>query len=335
MTTHAELEIAGQSIDLGETATIELDMGQGITGGAIRLPVHVQRGPRPGPTVLVTGAVHGDEYNGAAVVRHLITNPASLSRGSLVLVPVVNILAFEQRTRYMPDRRDLNRCFPGLTEGSLSSRYAATFFQEVVQKCSCGVDLHSAASPRTNYPNVRADLGDSECQKLAKMLGCEIVLDAKGIVGTLRREATTAGIPTVLLEAGETMRIEPGMVSYALGRVMSVLAGLGMVEGEPAKPKFQAVIKKNFWIRADFGGILHFHVSAGDVVRKGQRIATQTNVIGDELAEVRSSSDGFVIGMTTAPTVLPGDPICHLAVPRGGLKPILNAISDSPALGLV
>lgn len=329
MSEPQDLEIAGHLIAPGENRTVELPVGQSLVGTTVNVPINVQRGPLPGPTVLLTGGVHGDEYNGPAVIRELITNPLPLKKGSLVLVPVVNVHAFEQRMRYMPDRRDLNRCFPGLLEGSQSSRYAAIFFEEIVKKCTCGLDLHSAASPRTNHPNLRADLSNPLCQKLASYLGCEIVMDAKGIVGTLRREATAAGIPIVLVEAGETMRTTPSIVGYTLQRVVSAIAGLGMIDAEPVRPKFRATISKSSWVRADYGGFLDFMVAPGDIVHRGQVLATHSTIMGGPLAELRAPHDGIIIGMTTAPTAVPGDPICHLAVPRGGIKRILNAVDSS------
>lgn len=329
MSENSDLLIAGHSFAPGENRTIELAVGQSLVGSTISVPINVQRGPLPGPTVLITGGVHGDEYNGPAVIRELITNPLPLTKGSLVLVPVVNVHAFEQRMRYMPDRRDLNRCFPGLLEGSQSSRYAAVFFNEVVLKCSCGIDLHSAASPRTNHPNIRADLSNPVCQKIANYLGCEIIMDAKGTVGTLRREATSAGVPLVLMEAGETMRTSPAIVGYTLQHVISALAGLDMVDVDPMRPKFRATITKSSWVRADYGGFLEFKVASGDIVHRNQVLATHSTIMGGPLADLRAPHDGIIIGMTTAPTALPGDPICHLAIPKGGIKRILNALDSS------
>jgi predicted deacylase len=329
MSEPSDLEIAGHSFAPGENRTIELAVGQSLVGSTISVPINVQRGLMPGPTLLLTGGVHGDEYNGPAVIRELITNPLPLKKGSLVMVPVVNVHAFEQRMRYMPDRRDLNRCFPGLIEGSQSSRYAAVFFQEVVLKCSCGIDLHSAASPRTNHPNLRADLSNPMCQKLSTYLGCEIIMDAKGIVGTLRREATAAGVPVVLMEAGETMRTSPNIVNYTLQRLISVIAGLGMIDAEPIRPKFRATIVKSSWVRADYGGFLEFKVASGDIVHRGQVLATHSTIMGGPLADLRAPHDGIIIGMTTSPTALPGDPICHLAIPKGGIKRILNTLDSN------
>ena len=321
------LVIGGVSVDPGAQRDLEVEVSQSYSGFPVVLPVRVWRAEKPGPTIFVTAGVHGDELNGAGIVRELILRPPfTLSTGSLILVPVVNVLGFERLMRYLPDRRDLNRSFPGGKEGSLARRYARVVFDEIIGNSDYGIDFHTAAVRRTNFPNVRGDLGDPRVEALALAFGCEVIVDGKGPAGSLRRSACKAGCPTIIMEAGEVWKIEPTVVEAGLRGVHNVLIHYGMVEGKPRKPAYQACIKKTTWVRADFGGMLQFHVAPGDVVEAKQAIATNTNLLGARRNVLRSPSDGIVLGMTTMPMVKPGDPVVHLALPIDGIGSIREAI---------
>jgi predicted deacylase len=303
-----------------------------LSGAGIHVPIRVWRGKRAGPVVFVTGAVHGDEINGAGTIRQLILDPPfELAAGTLVLVPVANTLAFERHARYLPDRRDLNRCFPGSRGGSLASRIARQLFTEVVERCDFGIDLHSAGAGRTNFPNVRGDLDDPGVARLAHAFGCEVVLHGAGPGGSLRRAACEAGRPAILLEAGEVWKVEPGMVAYGVRGIRNVLIELGLVEGEPEAPLFRAVVDRASWVRAEVGGFLEFHVSPGQLVRKGDALATNSSMLGEERNVLLAPEDALVIGMTTQPAVVPGLPVCHLGVPRDGVEPIARALKRRPS----
>ena len=264
----------GRRVAPGESAELQLTVSKSYTGRSVRLPVHVWRGAEPGPTVFVTAGVHGDEINGTGAIRQLIQEPSFLLRaGSLVLVPVVNISAFEQLSRYSLDRRDLNRSFPGSARGSLTGRLASVIFGEIVARCDFGIDLHTAAVRRTNYPNLRADLNNEGAIRLAKLFGAEVVLNSAGPEGSLRRTATAAGCPTVVLEAGEVWKVEPSVVEYTLRGIHNVLVGLDMIDGEATEPRFRIVAERTRWMRADRGGFLRFHVHPGASVSEGQLLA--------------------------------------------------------------
>jgi predicted deacylase len=324
------LEFGGKRVRLGERRDIDLLVSRSYAGQPVAVPITVWRAPQPGPTVFVTAAVHGDELNGTGVVRALILNPGfELAAGSLVLVPVVNILGFERHMRYLPDRRDLNRAFPGSAEGSLARRIAHALFHEVIMRCDFGIDLHTAAVRRTNFPNIRADLSDPATARLAAAFGCELIVNGRGPRGSLRRSACKAGRPTIMLEAGEVWKIEPAVGEYGVRGVRNVLIELGMVKGQRRRPAYQALIDQTAWIRADHGGILQFHVAPGDLVKAGQPIATNSNLHGKDQSVLRCPADGVVLGMTTLPAVTPGEPICHLAIPRDGVAGIRGAHSGS------
>lgn len=314
----------------GQNASTTLKVSQTISGSDVTVPIHVWRGLEDGPAVCLTAAVHGDEINGVGALRRLIRNhPYELKRGALVIVPVVNLFGFERNTRYLPDRRDLNRSFPGSKSGSLTSRLARTFFDKVVKHCDYGVDLHTAAVQRTNFPNVRADLSDERLAGFARAFGAELIIDSKGPRGSLRAAACKAGCATLILEAGEVWKTEPTMVEFALRGISNCLMYLGMIDGEPAEPLHRVETDATQWIRAKSGGFLDFHVSPGQIVAKGDAIATNSSLVGEELGRVLAPRDGIVLGMTTLPSVGPGDPVCHLAFARkGALRKLERAVEQ-------
>ena len=310
----------GQQVAPGQRVSSRLVLSENYSGAKVSIPVFVWRGKAQGPTVAITAAVHGDEINGTGAIRHIIRDrPFELSAGTLVLVPVVNILGFDRHARYMPDRRDLNRSFPGSREGSLTGRMARSFFDQVNRRCDYGIDLHTAAVRRTNFPNVRADMTDDRIAPFARAFGSELIVSGKGPVGSLRRASSAAGCATLILEAGEVWKVEPSVVEYAVRGITGCLRSLGMVEGAPRKPAYRIETDVTKWMRADFGGFLSFHVAPGDIVREGDALATSSDLLGEEDHIIRASRDGVVLGMTTIPSVAPGDPVCHLAFPRDGV----------------
>ena len=312
----------GQRILPGESKDISLAVSESYSGMTVNIPIHVRRAKEAGPVVFVSGALHGDEINGTGAIRQLVQNEdLELLRGTLVLIPVLNILAFDRHSRYLPDRRDLNRAFPGSLAGSLASRMARTIFDEVVKRCDYGIDLHTAAVRRTNYPNIRGDLGSAEVKRIAEAFGCEVIMESKGPKQSLRREACEAGCHTIVMEAGEVFKVEPGIVESAVRGVLNVLFELDMIEHAPVSPDYQVVVKKSKWIRAEKGGFLEFHVSPGDIVEEGQPISTNTNLLGRDRHTVHAPFNAVVIGMTTLPAISPGDPICNLGMLPKKVKP--------------
>lgn len=292
-------------------------LSESYSGMDVSIPVHVWRGRDEGPVVCVTAAVHGDEINGVGAIRSMLRDkPFELVAGTLVLVPVVNMLGFERHTRYLPDRRDLNRSFPGTGQGSLASRIAHSFFTQITSRCDYGIDLHTAAVRRTNFPNVRADMSDPRVAEFARAFGAELIVSGRGPVGSLRNAATEAGCATIILEAGEVWKVEPAVIEYAIRGVSNCLRHLGMIQGEPEEPPFRVETDSTRWVRAERGGFLEFHVGPGEIVDQGDPIATNTDLEGQEINGLIAPHDGIVLGMTTIPSVAPGDPICHLAFPR-------------------
>ncbi len=312
----------GEEIRAGESHNVMLNVSESYSSMTVRIPICIRRAVEDGPVVFITAALHGDEINGTGAVRQLIRDTDfNLLRGSVILVPVLNLLAFDRHSRYLPDRRDLNRSFPGSTGGSLASRMARVIFDEIVARADYGIDLHTASVRRTNYPNVRGDLADPLVRRLAEAFGAEIIMDRKGSAGTLRREACKAGCPTIIMEGGEVWKVEPAIVESATRGIRNVLRSLHMLDGPAEKPAFQIVVKKSKWIRAERGGFMRFHIKPGDIIEKDQPVATNTTLLGEERSVLYAPFDAVVIGMTSLPAVSPGEPVCNLGKLRKGSKP--------------
>lgn len=313
----------GKQILPGESRNVTLAVSESYSSMTVKIPIHIRRAEEDGPVVFVTAALHGDEINGTGAVRQLMQDGTfRLQRGSVILVPVLNLLAFDRHSRYLPDRRDLNRSFPGSATGSLASRMAHTIFDEIVQRCDYGIDLHTASVRRTNYPNVRGDMSDPEVKRIAKAFGCDIIMDGQGPKGAFRREACRVGCPTIIMEGGEVWKVEPGIVATAVRGVKNVLRSLDMLEGELERPDYQLTIRQSKWIRAERGGFLQFHIKPGDVVEKGQALATNTTLLGQEHSTLYAPYNAVVIGMTTLPATSPGEPVCNLGKLPKGSKPL-------------
>ena len=313
----------GEPIAAGTSRDVKLAVSESYSSLNVKIPIHIRRAAEPGPVVFVTAALHGDEINGTGAVRQLIRDPDfQLLRGSVILVPVLNILAFDRHSRYLPDRRDLNRSFPGTSGGSLASRMAKTIFNEIVLRSDFGIDLHTAAVRRTNYPNVRADMDNAQVRWLAEMFGSEIIIAGKGPKGAFRREACKAGCPVIIMEGGEVWKVEPGIVASATRGIRNVLRGLGMLGCPAENPAFRLVIEKSKWMRAERGGFMRFHIQPGDIVEQGQVLATNTTLLGHERSRLHAPFDAVVIGMTSLPAVSPGEPVCNLGQLPEGLDPV-------------
>jgi len=308
----------GEKIAPGESRNVHLAVGESYSSMTMEIQIHIRRAMEDGPVVFVTAALHGDEINGCGTVRQLIQDEDfQLLRGAVVLIPVLNLPAFERHSRYLPDRRDLNRSFPGSADGSLASRMAFTIFNEIVMRCDYGIDLHTASIRRTNYPTVRGDLTDPEVRRLAEAFGSEVIINGKGPKNSFRREACNAGCPTIIMEGGEVWKVEPGIVETAVRGIKNVLCELKMLDTTIESPPYQIVIEKSKWIRAERGGFLDFHIKPGDIVKKGQPLTTSTTILGEGQSTLLAPFNGVVMGMTSLPSISPGEPICNLGkLPR-------------------
>ena len=309
-----ELKIGGKLIAPGESQEILLKISEFYTAQPVNIPVTIVRGGEEGHKIFLTAAIHGDELNGVEIVRRMMTelDPAHL-KGTVFCTPVLNRWGFLSHSRYLPGRRDLNRYFPGDPQGNLADRVAHKIFTEIVQRCEFGIDLHTAGVGRTNLAHIRGDLDDERIRRMAKAFGTEIIIDQPASGGTLRAAATRAGIPTILLEAGETFRFQRAMVARGVKGIRNVLSELGMIAEKGHEPRFQVIVKVAEWIRSERGGILDIRVRPGDLLYEGSDVATVSTPFGKEVTALKSPLTGLVIGITTIPLVQPGDAICHIA----------------------
>ncbi len=297
---------------------------QSFEGIYIATPVLVVNGVEPGPTLCLTAALHGDELNGIETVRRVLYNldPGKL-KGAVIGVPIVNLQGFHSGSRYLSDRRDLNRFFPGDPNGSSASRLAYSFFNELVAHCSALVDLHTGSFFRTNLPQLRGDLSNPRVVDLTKGFGSTVVVHSEGTSGPLRRSAVEAGIPAVTLEAGAPSVLDEESVSHSVKGIRTLLNHLGMTTrfslwGDPEPVYYNSV-----WQRAPVGGIVFSRVTLGQSVRKGDLLGTVTNPITNVRTRIVSSYDGRIIGMALNQVVQPGFATHHIgiAAPRGQLSP--------------
>ena len=286
-----------------------------VTGADVSLPVHVIHGRDEGPTVWISAAIHGDEVVGVEVIRRVMAKVnAKTVRGTLLAVPIVNVIGFMNGDRYLPDRRDLNRSFPGSARGSLAGRVAHLFMTEVVDKCEVGIDLHTGSDRRSNLPQVRCDLDDPATRALAEAFGAPVIYHAKLRDGSLRYAARERGVRVLLYEGGEAWRFDEWAIAAGVLGVLRVLAHLGMIdplEEEPPAPSL--VCRRSGWVRARRTGILQMEAHLGQIVSDHERLGGLSDSFGHRLRLVRADRPGVVIGRTEAPLVNRGDAIVHIA----------------------
>lgn len=303
----------GHRVARGDMLETDLKVSETVAHQPATVPVTILRGPRDGPVLFVTSAVHGDEINGVAIVRRLLDSlDGRLERGTLLAVPVANRFGFESNERYLPDRRDLNRHFPGEPLGHMADRIAHALFRHVVRAADAGIDLHTAADGNTNLCHVRGDARNAALAKLMHATGVPILVDNRGPKGSLRRAATEAGIPTLLFEAGEPGRFQRHAVEFGHHALLRLLAHHGMVTHDFRPPAFQAVVRKTHWLRVDHGGILDLHVEPGDLVRAGQTLGAIVDPFGRHVDGMASSRAGVVLSTATDPLANPGNAVVHV-----------------------
>ena len=299
----------------GEQASLSLPVADLYTGTSLSMPVRVVSGRRDGPVLFVSAAIHGDELNGVEIVRRLLKRKALKSlRGTLLAVPVVNVHGFLDQSRYLPDRRDLNRSFPGSPRGSIAARMAHTFVSEILARADCGIDLHTGAINRSNLPQVRGNLDDARTLELARAFGAPVIIDSKIRDGSLRECAAERGLPVLVYEAGEALRFDEVSIRAGLRGVLKVMRHLGMLPpAKRAKNIDPVIADSTSWVRAPASGIVTRKARLGARVVAGERLATVGDPLGEEDAGVSAPFDGIVIGRSTLPLAHEGDALFHVA----------------------
>lgn len=308
--------IAESAIAPGTQADVAFPITTMATGTASSLAVRVLHGARSGPAVFVSAAIHGDEIIGTAVIQRLAQelDPQALS-GTVLLVPVANIFGFITHSRYLPDRRDLNRSFPGSAGGSLAGQLAHIFYREVVARCQLGIDIHSAAIHRYNLPQIRIAAGNRRLVELAMAFGAPVIIESPLRDGSLRDLAQQKGVDMLLMEAGEALRFDRLSIETGVEGVTRVLAHLGMIEADDGLSAvgIPARANRSVWVRSPRGGVVQMVRESGAPVRKGDLLASVSGLFGEEPQELVSPLDGIIIGHATLPVVHQGDALFHIA----------------------
>ncbi len=317
---NSNLEIAGMVVAPGERKRIEVQVAKLFDYTKIAIPVEVIRGREEGPVLFVSAAVHGDEINGIEVIKRLLALKKRINKkmkGTLIAVPVVNVIGFNRNSRYLPDRRDLNRCFPGSEKGSLGGQIATTFMKEIVEKSTHGIDLHTGAIHRTNLPHIRACLDDTETNRLAHSFNVPVMINSNIRDGSLRQAAAEKGIPMLLFEGGEALRYEENVIQSALKGILSVMESIAMLQAKETKKrpltKEIFVARSSHWIRAPHSGSLRIRKKLGARVKKGELLGQLSDPYGADKVDVYAVRSGLIIGMTMIPLVNNGDALFHIA----------------------
>ncbi len=315
-TRRPPFRLDGTSVAPGERALIQIPSAQLYTQTPLDIPVHVLHGRRPGPVLLVCAAIHGDELNGVEIIRRLLRMKGLKNlRGTLIAVPVVNVFGFIHKSRYLPDRRDLNRCFPGSEKGSLGARVAWQFRTGVMEHATHVIDLHTAAIYRSNLPQIRTNLETEVNEGMAKAFGVPVVLNAPLRDGTLRAAAQDEQIPVITYEAGEALRFEEGPIRAGVHGVVNVMRHLGMLRARRRPPKAAepAVARSSSWIRAERDGVFRPLVALGERIRKDQLLGYVSSPFTLDEVEIHSSFGGILIGRNNLPLVNEGEALFHIA----------------------
>ena len=315
--TNQPLTINGITVKPGMRVSIDLPTGRLYTHTPLTVPVHVVSGKKAGPRLFISAAIHGDEINGVEIIRRFLKLPA-LKRlhGTIIAIPIVNVHGLINHSRYLPDRRDLNRSFPGSEKGSLAARLANTFMKEIVEKSTHGIDLHTGALHRDNLPQIRANLDDEETERLARSFNAPVIISSNLRDGSLRESASEYGIPMLLYEAGEALRFNEISIRAGVKGIVNVMRELEMLPPSRSTRKKHiepVVARSSYWVRAPDSGILRAMVPLGARVKKNTLLGVVADPFGETEANVRAQYGGIVIGRTNLPLVNEGDALYHIA----------------------
>jgi len=318
MPRNKPIEISGVTVKPGTRESIQLPVADLYTGTGLSMPVRVVCGRSAGPTMVVSAAVHGDELNGVEIIRRLLKRKLLSSlKGTLIAVPIVNVHGFLDQSRYLPDRRDLNRSFPGSARGSIASRTANIFLQEIIAKADVGIDLHTGALNRSNLPQIRAKLDDPETRDLAMAFGAPVVLDSNIRDGSLRESASAMGLPMLVYEAGEALRFDEICVAGGVAGIIRVLRHMQMLPRSRTGRVFKPVVAASTrWVRAPVSGVVSRNAKLGESVTEGMQIAVVSDPLGDSEESVTAPFDGIIIGRNNLPLAHEGDALFNIAAFR-------------------
>lgn len=305
-------------------------MGKLYDATDLKMPVQIIRGTTEGPTVFLSAAIHGDEINGIEIIREVLVALEKIKiHGTVIAVPIVNVFGFNNRSRYLPDRRDLNRSFPGSSHGSLASRMAHTFMKDIVSKCTHGIDFHTGSNHRTNFPQIRADLNDDTTFDFAKSFEAPIIINSKIRDGSLREAARKKKVRILLFEGGQALRFEDSVVRIGRRGCLRALRHIGIIPKRLKNtPKESIVAYGSYWVRSPMGGTMRVRVKSGCYVKSGDLIGEVVDPLGTQKVPVYAEEGGYVIGVNKLPLVTLGEAIVHIATVEEHKGPDHNLSED-------
>lgn len=319
ITSNNVLEILDEQVKPGKSATINFNMAKLYTTTSVEVPVIIERSKKPGPIVLITAGIHGDEINGVEIVRQIISKGINKpQKGTIICIPVVNIFGFLNLRREFPDGRDLNRMFPGTKHGSLASRFAFQFVKNILPLANFCLDFHTGGASRFNAPQIRVKRGDEQSLKYARIFSAPFTIYSKTITKSYRETCAKKGIPVLLFEGGKSQESNKDIAKHGVEGAMRILSFLEMLN-----PKFEypdaitetVVIENTNWMRAKYSGLLHIKIPCGKHVEKGEYIGTITDPYGKFRHKVKAVNTGYVININESPIVYQGDAIFHISAP--------------------
>jgi predicted deacylase len=309
------LEINGIEIKPGERKQFSINIARLYDFTEMGMPVEVIRGTEHGPVLFASAAIHGDEINGVEIIRRVLNMPIMREiRGTFIAVPIVNVFGFNDKTRYLPDRRDLNRSFPGNAEGSLASQIAHTFMKQIVEKSTHGIDLHTGAWHRSNLSQIRCNVDDVEQIRLAKSFGVPVIINSSLRDGSLREAASEKNIPCLLFEGGESLRFSERVIRTGVNGILNYMSAIGMIDRTKKLQNPNAFIaRSSSWVRAPQSGIHVRLRKLGDYVEEGDILGEISNAFGKGKANVLAHISGLIIGNSILPLANRGDALFHIA----------------------
>ena len=311
------LHILGEKIAPGQKRTLNFNLAKLYTTTSVEVPIIIQRSKKPGPCVLITAGIHGDEINGVEIVRQVISKKINKpARGTIICIPVINVFGFLNMERAFPDGRDLNRVFPGTQNGSLARRFAYQFTNKILPLADFCLDFHTGGGSRFNVAQIRVDPDKKELMPYAQIFGAPFIVYSKNITKSYRSTCAKMGTPVLLFEGGKSQISDKDIARAGVHGVMRILDHLKMLDKDfvvPEQTKDSIIIQSSTWLRAKYSGLLHLKSTCGDFVEKNEVIATITDPYGTFRHKVKASNDGYIINTNEASLVYQGDAIFHIS----------------------
>lgn len=307
------ITIGGVDIQLGDNVKIDINVARLPSNTTIDIPVHVYRGKEDGPVLLLMAGMHGDEVNGIEIIRRLVVDKTVYpERGTVIVIPILNIYGFLNYSREVPDGKDVNRSFPGSSRGSLASRIAYMFMKEIFPHIDYGLDLHTGGGSRSNYPQTRCLARLESHLDLAKAFGAPFIINSKLRDKSLRKQASAKGKPIIVYEAGESERLDEHAIEEGIAGTIRVMNYLGICDHPVAPGAESILIQRSSWVRAYRSGIYRSVVKPGELVKKNQILGTITDPYGEMEHKIKATISGYIIGLSYSPVVNQGDALMHI-----------------------